>query len=486
MGVEGMRIKEIEEKTGMERSNIRFYEREGLIDPKRMENGYRDYSPEDFEILLKVKLLRSLHIPLDEIKALKEGSKDLSITLGEQIKNLDQEKQDVSYAQDVCRAMQKEETDFTNLDAQKYLEGINRITEESGSSYFIIKADELPQVFHPWRRFFARVIDFYIYNTLWLAVLVFVLQINVSNRNSFGDFIDTFVALLMMLFLEPLWLRHFGTTPGKAIFGLRIENAYGRHLSYGDGLERTWGVIGCGLGYNIPIYNIYRLWKSYETCTENEILSWDELLSYNIKDTKRYRILVCLCSYAVLFFIGLALFSSQLLPPNRGDITIAEFVENHNYYADYLGIYFGNEYLNEDGEWAEKELDGTAFFTIGNNVNPEYKFVLEDGYVKGISFEIEIENNKDWLRSYDTKMILTSLAFAGAQDEVDLFSKIPRRITENIKNNEFYSFNFTEVDIHFICEINSSGYNYYNQSGVLIPKEDTEENYFSLKFSMSK
>ncbi|MFA6783241.1 MAG: MerR family DNA-binding transcriptional regulator, partial [Sedimentibacter sp.] len=39
-----MLIKEIENLSGMERANIRFYEREGLITPKRLDNGYRDYS----------------------------------------------------------------------------------------------------------------------------------------------------------------------------------------------------------------------------------------------------------------------------------------------------------------------------------------------------------------------------------------------------------------------------------------------------------
>lgn len=39
-----MTIKEIEILSGMERGNIRFYEREGLITPNRMSNGYRDYS----------------------------------------------------------------------------------------------------------------------------------------------------------------------------------------------------------------------------------------------------------------------------------------------------------------------------------------------------------------------------------------------------------------------------------------------------------
>lgn len=39
-----MTIKDVEERTGLSRSNIRFYEKEKLIEPSRNEsNGYRDF-----------------------------------------------------------------------------------------------------------------------------------------------------------------------------------------------------------------------------------------------------------------------------------------------------------------------------------------------------------------------------------------------------------------------------------------------------------
>lgn len=53
-----MTIKEVEERTGLARANIRFYEEEGLICPLRLANGYRDYSEEDQKTLLKIKLPR--------------------------------------------------------------------------------------------------------------------------------------------------------------------------------------------------------------------------------------------------------------------------------------------------------------------------------------------------------------------------------------------------------------------------------------------
>lgn len=55
-----MTIKEIETLSGLPRANIRYYESEGLITPKRAENGYREYSQADAEVLLRVKLLQAL------------------------------------------------------------------------------------------------------------------------------------------------------------------------------------------------------------------------------------------------------------------------------------------------------------------------------------------------------------------------------------------------------------------------------------------
>ena len=68
-----MTIQEMERRSGLERTNIRFYEREGLLNPQRRENGYRDYSEEDLQLLLKIKLLRRLGFPLDAIRSLKNG-----------------------------------------------------------------------------------------------------------------------------------------------------------------------------------------------------------------------------------------------------------------------------------------------------------------------------------------------------------------------------------------------------------------------------
>lgn len=303
------------------------------------------------------------------------------------------------------------------------------------------------QVFYPWRRFFARMLDLFIYNVLWSTFLAIGFKVNLVSRSDWANILDSFIAVVMMLALEPLLLHLFGTTAGKAIFGLRIETANGGHLSYGQGLERTLGVIASGLGFNIPIYNIVRLWKSYNLCMDKEVQPWDYSNSYTIKDTKGYRTALYIGSHAVLIAILFTIMSAQQnIPPNRGDLTVSEFVENHNYYSENLDIDFGNEYLNEDGQW-KKDYDGIGRISMANIPKSDYDFITEDGYVTGISFEVKLENSMGWYMPHNSQMLVASLAFACAQEEIGLFSRAPNRIVDQL--NILQDFNFTEAGVTF-------------------------------------
>ena len=65
--------KEMEQRSGVPRANIRYYEAEGLLTPARSGNGYRDYSEEDLRTLEKIKLLRRLGVSIEELRALRSG-----------------------------------------------------------------------------------------------------------------------------------------------------------------------------------------------------------------------------------------------------------------------------------------------------------------------------------------------------------------------------------------------------------------------------
>ncbi len=50
-----MKINEVEALVGITKKNIRFYEAEGLLTPRRnSENGYRDYGAAEVEVLRRI------------------------------------------------------------------------------------------------------------------------------------------------------------------------------------------------------------------------------------------------------------------------------------------------------------------------------------------------------------------------------------------------------------------------------------------------
>ena len=51
-----MTIKDLEKQLQIPRATIRFYEKEGLITPERLDNGYREYSEEDIKIIKQMAL----------------------------------------------------------------------------------------------------------------------------------------------------------------------------------------------------------------------------------------------------------------------------------------------------------------------------------------------------------------------------------------------------------------------------------------------
>jgi hypothetical protein len=176
----------------------------------------------------------------------------------------------------------------------------NSTSANKETNYTSTERNEVNHPFHPWRRYFARVFDIAVYNITWLSFLRFTFHVNLIGRSRI---LDSYIAIGMMLFLEPLWLHFFRTTPGKAILGIRIEDFNGKNLTYRQGFDRTFGVIVSGLGFNIPIYDLFRLWKSYNLCKDKKIQPWNESTSYIIKDTKLYRTFLYIAIHIAIFAI---------------------------------------------------------------------------------------------------------------------------------------------------------------------------------------
>src|SRR5699024_6464019 len=95
-------IKEAEELVGMTRANIRFYEKEGLITPGRDSNGYRNYTEDDVDALQRIRLLRTIHLSLEDIRSLSRKEKGFTDLLITHLKTLKREQQNLERSRFIC------------------------------------------------------------------------------------------------------------------------------------------------------------------------------------------------------------------------------------------------------------------------------------------------------------------------------------------------------------------------------------------------
>ncbi len=268
-----MTIKEMEAKTGMSRANIRYYEAEGLIHPARQENGYRIYSEADVQTLLKIRLLRSLDISLDAIRALQAGTAQLPETLKAHLDTLSQKQLHLTQTQAVTERLLAENATFAGLEPMLYLAAL-----ESGGQ--ALTKDVVKKRNLPWRRYWARCFDLGFYSSVINGLLF---------RFALNDFLAFLLPLIATVLLEPLFLHLFATTPGKAVFGITVTDTEGGKLTYGGALERTWLVLWEGQGLGIPFVTYYFLYKSYAKAEANEPLPWENDSDLSIRDAASWR-----------------------------------------------------------------------------------------------------------------------------------------------------------------------------------------------------
>lgn len=103
-----MRIKEVEARVGLSAKNIRFYEKEGLLAPRRQAgNGYRDYDEGELSTLRRIKLLRKLDVPLEEIKAMLAGTLTLDEGMRRHLVTLESRQKNLDTARRLCAELAK-------------------------------------------------------------------------------------------------------------------------------------------------------------------------------------------------------------------------------------------------------------------------------------------------------------------------------------------------------------------------------------------
>ncbi|MBO4912278.1 MAG: MerR family transcriptional regulator [Butyrivibrio sp.] len=136
-----MTIKEVEELLEVPRATVRFYEKEGLINPQREGNRYRDYSAEDVEQLKKIIIFRKAGLSVSDIADLFDGAKQIDAVLEENLANLRKQMEELKGSINLCKKIKEDSPEIDSFNSEVYWNYIEE--EEKKGNAFIDIAKEL-------------------------------------------------------------------------------------------------------------------------------------------------------------------------------------------------------------------------------------------------------------------------------------------------------------------------------------------------------
>ncbi|WP_186565079.1 MerR family transcriptional regulator [Lawsonibacter celer] len=476
-----MTIGELERELGMTRANIRFYEQEGLLSPHRGENGYRDYAPEDVETLRKIKLLRQLRLPVEEIRRIQRGERALADAAAEQGERLREEESGLALVGELCRELRAEGVSYADLDAGRYLARLER--PPARPSYFSLQQDRLRTVAHPWRRYFARNLDLALYGLLWGAVRLLLLRWD-PFPGFWTTLLENYITCGLMLLLEPTLLSTWGYTPGKWLFGLTVRYPGGHKLSWGDAFARTWGVFGRGFGWGIPIYNLVRQVKCCVACGRGEAMEWEQDADnvYTIRDTRALRCVGYAAASAVAVGLGMLVSLQARMPIHRGNLTPAQYAQNVNDAIAFRNL--SQDFRMEaDGSWTEDRSPVTAVVSAARDsaTPPDHALTVDgEGHVTGVRLEVT-RTITGFTRFPVVQEQLAALAFVAARPEYTCLTWASSDVLERIERQSEENYTFQAGGVTIAQCIEYRGYT--NGSGFLFA-EDSEPVFYHLIFTL--
>lgn len=137
---------------------------------------------------------------------------------------------------------------------------------------------------HPWRRLFARFLDGVLIGTpIWLAIGIVFYAVDPIGAGSFfllfegpaGRAFDSILTLLVMLPIQVLFIGLIGTSPGKWVFGVRVQQPDGRPIGLARAFHRELRVWTIGYCLGLPILVLLAMWTSKRTLEEIGKTTWD-------------------------------------------------------------------------------------------------------------------------------------------------------------------------------------------------------------------
>lgn len=144
---------------------------------------------------------------------------------------------------------------------------------------------------HPWRRYFAKLIDVFLFG--FLAVMVAAVAVSAASPDRMdalvstmeNQYIATVVVLGAWVPIDAFALSVFGTTPGRSLFGILVRDRQGDVLTFDKSLERSARVVVQGLAGGLPFLTLVTHWFAYRRLTTTGTTLWDEAVGAVVTHT---------------------------------------------------------------------------------------------------------------------------------------------------------------------------------------------------------
>lgn len=151
----------------------------------------------------------------------------------------------------------------------------SKLKEDAAS--FSAKPKKISGV-RPWVRLWARYADIVI-SSFSFAILVGIIFPPLLHIPQVAF---SLLSLAVWIFIEPVLLSTWGTTPGKWILMITVKDTQGKKLDYSAWLKRGLNVWVRGLAFGLPIICLVTQYIAYKDLTQKGIVSWDKKGNFSV------------------------------------------------------------------------------------------------------------------------------------------------------------------------------------------------------------
>jgi uncharacterized RDD family membrane protein YckC len=208
----------------------------------------------------------------------------------------------------------------TPLDSSALQQGT--VTEDPTEKTKVNESSKfLGGIYHPWRRYFARGVDyatggllayflFCVVGGLFVGLL-FPDKIEVTTKTLENLIIASIIMAILWMPIEAALLSTAGNTLGRWLFGISVRTTSGQTLSFSQALKRSLRVLFSGMAIGIPVVLIIPQLFAYRRLTKSGTTLWDTATgSVVIHKTWGLARAICCTSTVILLVILLTLLNA--------------------------------------------------------------------------------------------------------------------------------------------------------------------------------